>query len=185
MQVIYFPMYTTGPFVRKVDNAFLQIKLYPVDNAIAFPNTYQCVVQKFIGWMAQPSSVHVPYVLLSQNQTKSFQPFTRCSNIPGKPGHLEEVIIQIQRFLKTKDSQVFFANRPITVMNLKFAKKLENKSFVFKKCGDWIIFSHGPGLSGLTEKTCISKILVFWKFVIIRGDCLSELIERCGSLRII
>ena len=23
MQVIYFPMYTTGPFVRKVDNAFL------------------------------------------------------------------------------------------------------------------------------------------------------------------
>ena len=36
-------------------------------------------------------------------------------------------IIQFQRFLKTKDSQVFFfANGPITVMNLKFAQKLIN-----------------------------------------------------------
>ena len=36
-------------------------------------------------------------------------------------------IIKLQRFLKTKDSQVFFsANGPITVMNLKFAQKLIN-----------------------------------------------------------
>ena len=38
-------------------------------------------------------------------------------------------ITQLQRFLKTKDSQVFlffFANGQITVMNLKFAQKLIN-----------------------------------------------------------
>ena len=52
-------------------------------------------------------------------------------------------IIQLQRFLKTKDSQVFLANGPTTVMNLKFAKKTY-KYFVFKKWCDWIIFSQGP-----------------------------------------